>query len=73
MIYQCGNAYIDLGLLEVVSDINNSVDTYFFQYQVNGIVHQSPFYDSEVDVEDEKDALIQAWKDFKQPNRRNKL
>ena len=73
MIYQCGDTYIDLDKLEVICKINNSPDEYFFQYQVNGIVHESPVYDSEVDIEGERDALIKAWKKYKEPNRRNKI
>lgn len=62
MIYNCGFTYIDLDLLEVVSDISCPLGEYFFEYQINGVKYQSLFYDAEVDIEGERNALVRAWK-----------
>ncbi len=73
MIYNLNGAYIDLGKLEFVSEleefdihpINDDPIEYYFVYQINGNRISSSYNEDKNPVIIQRDYLINAWKEYK--------
>lgn len=66
MIYQLNDDYIDLSKLECVSGIiNNGIDEYYFRFQINTYVYNTPFLNTLKNIKLIRENLIKAWKEYK--------
>lgn len=66
MIYQLAEDYIDLSQLECISSIiNTGADEYYFRFQVNTYVYNTPVIESLKSIDLLRNNLIEAWQEYK--------
>lgn len=64
MVYKLAEDYIDLEKLECVSGIiNNGIDEYYFRFQINTYVYNTPVIETLKSIKLLRKNLIKAWKE----------